>query len=131
MVPQLSQLANSQHYTPSIVATVELALPSTAIPLQQPMFGDGEASLPIIATAVKPAAAPKSLYVLKADVEKYGYTDECPACTDLHLGGKVRPDFPHSSECRERIFEKLQKDHNTGNDKGSVYFERYLRMGAV
>ena len=93
------------------------------IPLQQPMFGDGEASIPIVAATAKPAAVPKNLYVLRADVEKYGYTDGCPACTDLHLGGKVRPGFPHSSECRERIFEMLQKDQNQG---AQARLQRYM-----
>ena len=49
---------------------------------------------------------PRNLYVLKSDIEKYGYTPLCPGCEAQMC------DLPHRShnhECRLRIQTKLQE----------------------
>ena len=47
----------------------------------------------------------RSLYVRKADIEKFGMTPGCPGCTSLLTGGKV----VHSAACRARIEEKTRE----------------------
>ena len=42
------------------------------------------------------------------DIEKYGGTDTCRACQELHAGGK--PKVAHSPECWQRITEPMARD---------------------
>ena len=46
--------------------------------------------------------------MLKADVERYGATDECPGCTSVAVGG--RAEIAHNSKCRERISKCCLED---------------------
>ena len=48
-----------------------------------------------------PAPTQRKLYVLRSDVEMYGGTDMCPACTNLALG--MNAPVPHTLECTESI----------------------------
>ena len=50
-------------------------------------------------------------YVKKRDLVKYGYTDECQACTQL-ASGMHNPKVPHDDRCRDRIGELMADDDN-------------------
>ena len=52
--------------------------------------------------------AARKFYVLRADVDKYGATDECPGCTSVAVGG--RAEVPHSLKCRDRILKHFIED---------------------
>ena len=48
----------------------------------------------------------RNLYVMKSDIELYGYTPQCPGC-DAQLMGL--PQRAHNDECRMRVQRKLQE----------------------
>ena len=48
-------------------------------------------------------------YVTKRDLVKYGYTDECQACTQL-ASGMHNAKVPHDDRCRDRIGELMAED---------------------
>ena len=48
-------------------------------------------------------------YVTKRDLVKYGYTDECQACTQL-ASGMHNAKVPHDNRCRDRIGELMAED---------------------
>ena len=48
-------------------------------------------------------------YVTKRDLVKYGYTDECQACTQL-ASGMHNAKVPHDDRCRDRIGELMAGD---------------------
>ena len=48
-------------------------------------------------------------YVMIKDLVKYGYTDECQACTQL-ASGMHSATVPHDDRCRDRIGELLADD---------------------
>ena len=48
----------------------------------------------------------RNLYVMKSDIELYGYTPQCPGC-DAQLMGL--PQRAHNDECRVRVQRKLQE----------------------
>ena len=48
-------------------------------------------------------------YVTKRDLVKYGYTDECQACTQL-ASGMHNAKGPHDDRCRDRIGEFMAGD---------------------
>ena len=48
----------------------------------------------------------RNLYVMKSDIELYGYTPQCPGC-DAQLMGL--PQRAHNDECRIRVQRKLQE----------------------
>ena len=82
---------------------------------------------PPAAPADEPAMAPaahRRVYVLKADVERFGPTDGCPGCTCILVGDTTR--LNHSEACRARMVELLEKD-----DKGKVRLDAHrLREGS-
>ncbi|CAE7544146.1 unnamed protein product [Symbiodinium microadriaticum] len=51
-------------------------------------------------------ARARNLYVLKGDLEKYGYTTLCPGCEAVMLG---LPQRSHNDECRLRIQRSLME----------------------
>ena len=51
------------------------------------------------------------LYVLHADIERYGPTETCTACAEIGLGGRNKT--PHSEECRQRIAEVMAGDEDS------------------
>ena len=86
-------------------------------PLDVPVLsGQDAVKVPFIVRTQEIAPKGKKLYVLKADIEKFGPTDECQACANMFLdrdpSGKLgRPlGAPHSDECRDRITELLSRD---------------------
>ena len=65
-----------------------------------------------VAPVVVMPAVPKtdrSRYVTKRDLVKYGYTDECQACTQL-ASGMHNAKVPHDDRCRDRIGELMASD---------------------
>ena len=54
-----------------------------------------------------------------ADLEKFGYTDNCPRCAHSLQYGYGRTQMPHSEECRKRIYAELIK-----TDEGRLRLER-------
>ena len=48
-------------------------------------------------------------YVTKRDLVKYGYTDECQACTQL-ASGMYSAKVPYDDRCRDRIGELMARD---------------------
>ena len=48
-------------------------------------------------------------YVTKRDLVKYGYTDECQACTQL-ASGMHNAKVPHDDRCQDRIGELMAED---------------------
>ena len=47
--------------------------------------------------------------VTKPDLAKYGYTEECPACTQL-TAGNAQCKGSHDDRCRDRIVELVAGD---------------------
>ena len=65
-----------------------------------------------VALVIVMLAAPRSdrrRYVTKRDLVKYGYTDECHACTQL-ASGIHNAKVPHDDRCRDRIGELVAQD---------------------
>ena len=65
-----------------------------------------------VAPVIVMPAAPKTdrrRYVTKRDLVKYGYTDECQACTQL-ASGMHNAKLPHDDRCRDRYGELLTED---------------------
>ena len=65
-----------------------------------------------VAPVIVLLAAPKTdrrRYVTKRDLVKYGYTDECQACTQL-ASGMHTAKVPHDDRCRDRIGELMAED---------------------
>ena len=54
--------------------------------------------------------APRGVRMRKEHMDKNGYTDTCPKCRAWLRGGQSRPTLNHSSECRARVVEEMQKD---------------------
>jgi len=53
----------------------------------------------------------RRMYVLKADIERYGATDGCPGCAALAGDGGV-VDTTHNDTCRERILKLMESDES-------------------
>ena len=65
-----------------------------------------------VAPMIEMPAVPKTdrrRYVTKKDLVKYGYTDECQACTQL-ASGMHNAKVPHDDTCRDRIGELMADD---------------------
>ena len=69
-------------------------------------------------------------YVTKRDLVKYGYTDECPACTQL-ASGMHNAKVPHDDRCRDRVGELMAGDDDqrqvervSGSDHAEVEIPR-------
>jgi hypothetical protein len=75
---------------------------------------------PIAMPMELPPKAQRRRYVLRADVEKYGPTDECIACTRIVLGEKTKE--PHTEACRKRMEQLMAED-----DAGRVRLEEHRR----
>ena len=93
--------------------TLELPLP---VPLPEMM------AAPQVVVVVEPAApGRRRLYILKADIERYGVTFGCRGCEALLAGtGQARS---HSEECRRRIEEMMARD-DVGRTRLQVAQER-------
>ena len=70
---------------------------------------EAEAERGVAPVIVMPAVpkVDRRRYVTKRDLKKYGYTDECQACTQL-ASGMHNAKVPHDDRCRDRIGELMQ-----------------------
>ena len=75
------------------------------------MVPEAEADQGVAPVIVMPAAprTDRRRYVTKRDLVKYGYTDECQACTQL-ASGMHNAKVPHDDRCRDRIGELMAED---------------------
>ena len=79
--------------------------------LARPVVLVAEAGQGVAPVSVMPAV-PKTdrrRYVTKRDLVKYGYTDECQACTQL-ASGMHNAKVPHDDRFRDRIGELMAED---------------------
>ena len=49
-------------------------------------------------------------YILKGDLDKYGYAPNCPACSEARAGAPRTGGVFHSPECRARIEARMAED---------------------
>ena len=72
---------------------------------------EAEAEQGVAPVIVMPAVpkVDRRRYVTKRDLVKYGYTDECQACTQL-AAGMHNAKVPHDDRCRDRIGELMASD---------------------
>ena len=72
---------------------------------------EAEAEQGVAPVIVMPAVpkVDRRRYVTKRDLVKYGYTDECQACTQL-ASGMHNAKVPHDDRCRDRIGELMARD---------------------
>ena len=80
-----------------------------------------------------PATAPppslRKMRINKADLDKYGYTVDCPQCRHTEEHGHVRPGAVHTDACRQRIVTELSKDP-VGQQRIASYDDRLTRSMA-
>ena len=48
--------------------------------------------------------------VNEADLDKYGYTAECPQCRHVELYGKSKPGTPHTETCGRRVIDAMSHE---------------------
>ena len=79
--------------------------------LVRPVVPEAEAEQGVAPVIVMPVAprVDRRRYVTKKDLVKYGYTDECQACTQL-ASGMHNAKVPHDDRCRDRIGELMAGD---------------------
>ena len=94
--------------------------------LVRPVVHEAEAEQGVAPVIVMPAApkVDRRRYVTKRDLVKYGYTDECQACTQL-ASGMHNAKVPHDDRCRDRIGELM------GGDDDQRHVERVTSRTAV
>ena len=87
-----------------------IGVPSRSV-LVRPVVPVAEADQGVAPVIVMPAAprTDRRRYVTKRDLVKYGYTDECQACTQL-ASGMHNAKVPHDDRCRDRIGELMAED---------------------
>ena len=69
----------------------------------KPMLaGSDVARVPIQVVPQRTEVRVREFYVLKRDVERYGFTDGCIACTNIFLHGGALG-TTHTKACKERI----------------------------
>ena len=70
----------------------------------RPVVPEAETDQGVAPVIVMPATrrTDRRRYVTKRDLVKYGYTDECQACTQL-ASGMHNAKVPHDDRCRDRI----------------------------
>ena len=57
---------------------------------------------------VAPPPQPRGLRINQSDIDKFGYTGNCPQCAFIQRNGRARPGGKHSYECRTRIIEAIR-----------------------
>ena len=82
------------------------ALPADmAVPMPVP------APVPQVVVAATPVdRAASRLYIRRSDVQKYGYSMNCPGCRSVMAGTTARA---HTEECRKRLENCLAEDEET------------------
>ena len=53
----------------------------------------------------------RQLRITQIDLDRYGYSDGCPKCTDLRNGKKISSK-PHNDQCRVRIYLHYKEDNH-------------------
>ena len=112
---RIQRLPESERWNLSFIQSVK-GLPWEVAPRQRsmgvPAIGDSERELsaPILSGVAAPPQVRRRC-ILKQDIERYGGTEECPACTRLAIGASAAG-VPHSDACRERITELMQRDED-------------------
>ena len=81
------------------------AKPESEVRFHEPAPGGSSGD---VETAARPAL--RRMRINKADLDKYGYTAECPTCRHVELYGKSKPGTPHTETCRRRIIEAMSQD---------------------
>ena len=113
---RISRMTEADRWDHAFLSTCR-GLPWQPRPTQretlQPVVPSADAEngvAPIVGTlsVPKPSQAPRRRYVTKADLEKHGFTDECPACTQLAVGARVAS-VAHSEACRDRIGKLMEE----------------------
>ena len=88
-----------------------------------------------VALVIVMLAVPKTdrrRYVTKRDLVKYGYTDECQACTQL-ASGMQNANVLHDDRCRDRIGELMAEDDDQKQVErvsGTVHAEVEIPRGS-
>ena len=79
--------------------------------LARPVVPEAEADQGVAPVIVMPAVpkVDRRRYVTKRGLVKYGYTDECQACTQL-ASGMRNAKVPHDNRCRDRTGELMAGD---------------------
>ena len=79
--------------------------------LVKPVVPEAEAEQGVAPVIMMPAVpkVDRRRYVTKRDLVKYGYTDECQACTQL-ASGMHNAKVPHDDRCRDRIGVLMASD---------------------
>ena len=79
--------------------------------LARPVVPEAEADQGVAPVIVMPTTprTDQRRYVTKRDLVKYGFTDECQACTQL-ASGMHNAKVPHDDRCRGRIGELTAED---------------------
>ena len=62
----------------------------------------------------------RQMRISKADLEKYGYDDECPQCQHFRKYCKGKAGHKHTKECRARLTTAIG-----GTEEGRRRFEEY------
>ena len=77
----------------------------------RPVVPEAEAEKGVAPVIVMPAVpkTDRKRYVSKRDLVKYGYTDECQACTQL-ASVMHNAKVPHADRCRDYIGELMAGD---------------------
>ena len=77
----------------------------------RPVVPEAEAEQGVAPVIVMPVVlrVDRRRYVTKRDFVKYGYTDECQACTQL-ASGMHNAKVPHDDRCRDRIGDFVASD---------------------
>ena len=80
--------------------------------LGMPIFLEPECpEVPRVAPEIFEKQAPnRKHYIQKSDLDKYGYTPSCPACSEGRAGAPRTGGVFHSSGCRARIEARMAED---------------------
>ena len=70
---------------------------------------EAEQGVALVIVMVAVPRVDRRRYVTKRDLVKYGYIDECQACTQL-ASGMHNAKVPHDDRCRDRIGELMAGD---------------------
>merc|ERR1712240_708375 len=66
--------------------------------------------------------APRRFHIRRGDVEKHGYTANCPGCRAVNRGEKA---VGHTEECRTRFEEQFKKDNDERMSRQRVRLSEY------
>ena len=99
--------ARSQRARPMVGPTDAPAVPEMPAPAAAPAAAEGAEGEPPPAIQPPGGGTRRSFYVMKGDIERFGMTDGCTACTNAFLGVPVTT--RHTTECRERILGLLRQ----------------------